>query len=84
MTNYDELLKQWGHDRLVAAGHKVDKTANVRVDFETRWSGGCETCGYDEGILVVSYGRHSLEFDQYSVVSLLAEIMEYAVNATEK
>jgi hypothetical protein len=84
-TNYDELLSSWGRMYLRTNGKYVSDTATVTVDMTTEWSGGCNTCGWDETVIQVE-AREGIRYlgsvNYYGGINdLLREVLEYADEA---
>lgn len=84
MVGYDELLQLWGRSVLREAGYEVSDTARVTVEIDSEWSGGCETCAFEETYVSVYAGRAMRRYDTYSFQDLLHELIEFSVaNAAE-
>lgn len=84
-TNYDELLSSWGRMYLRSNGKGVSDTATVTVEMTTEWSGGCDTCGWDENVINVEAregSRYLGSVTYYGGINdLLREVLEYADEA---
>lgn len=84
MVGYDELLQLWGRSVLREAGYTVSDTARVTVEMDSEWSGGCDTCAFEETYVSVYAGRAMRRYDKYSFQDLLRELIEFSVtNVTE-
>ena len=60
-------------------GRKAEEIRTVDFDSDTRWSGGCETCGWDEtyhtvNIWFIGGGYKEFEFD--SIYDLIATVTQ--------
>ena len=84
MSNkYDELLKVWGRELMRSRGFSVDDDKQVSVAFKSEWTGGCETCSWEEKYVIVRYGSASVKYDIYSLESLLKEVLAFGVEHSD-
>ncbi|WPH57760.1 hypothetical protein [Mycobacterium phage WXIN] len=79
---YEEALEIWTSRK---SGIERAKLIRISVNADTEWSGGCESCGYDEVVhhVVASYidrdgqGRYwELEVDFTQLLTELFEVSE--------
>lgn len=83
-TNYDKLLQDWGRNALMKNGAKLKATDRVLVELSIDGDGGCNTCSYEYGVILVSSGKTSLTYTDLSLEDLFKEIMQYAVESQKK
>ena len=85
--SYDEVLNIWGRKLLKDRGCVVSADASISVEIEVETSGGCDTCSYDEAMVVISVvsknfkERSSVSIDTYKFRDILLELVEVSANS---